>query len=151
RHFFGISIDKNSALTLACPVCSISLIDKAEKCPECSGPVYKIQIPEMGILEGCATFQDQWQKWDIVDRAGDRKFVQIDISDTGSGIPQENISKIFEPFFSTKGQRGTGLGLSVIWGIIDNHNGAITVQSELGKGTTFSVRLPQGEIINDLR
>ncbi len=105
----------------------------------------------MGILEGCATFQDQWQKWDIVDRAGDRKFVQIDISDTGSGIPQENISKIFEPFFSTKGQRGTGLGLSVIWGIIDNHNGAITVQSELGKGTTFSVRLPQGEIINDLR
>ena len=72
----------------------------------------------------------------MIDRAGERKFIQIEITDTGCEIPPENISKIFEPFFSTKGQRGTGLGLSVIWGILDNHNGSISVHSEVGKGTT---------------
>jgi two-component system NtrC family sensor kinase len=62
--------------------------------------------------------------------------------DTGSGISNEDLERIFEPFFSTKGQKGTGLGLAVIWGIIDNHNGSIKVESELGKGTTFIIRLP---------
>ena len=58
------------------------------------------------------------------------------------GIPKENLSKIFEPFYSTKGKKGTGLGLAVIWGIIDNHNGTINVESTLNKGTTFIIHLP---------
>ena len=53
------------------------------------------------------------------------------------------MNKIFDPFFSTKGQKGNGLGLSVIWGIIDNHNGTINVQSEVNLGTTFIIRLPE--------
>ena len=145
RHYFGISIDKKNDLNLACPLCDLSLIDKNNKCPECGGPTYKIQISNQGFLEGCATFKDNWQRWESIDRAGQKKFVEVNVKDSGCGIPTENINKIFEPFFSTKGQRGTGLGLSVIWGIIDNHNGSISLQSDVGKGTTFSIRLPQGD------
>lgn len=145
RHNFGISLDKNNSTNLSCPTCDVSLIDKNIKCPKCGGPVYKIQIHNQGFIEGCASFKDDWQRWDLIDRAGERKFVQIEVTDTGCGIPPENISKIFEPFFTTKGQHGTGLGLSVIWGIIDNHNGSISVNSEVGKGTTFSIKLPQEE------
>jgi len=76
-----------------------------------------------------------------VSQGGD--FVEVRVSDTGMGIPQENLSKIFDPFFTTKDpQRGTGLGLSVSYGIIQKHHGDIIVESEVGKGTTFTVRLP---------
>lgn len=71
-----------------------------------------------------------------------KEYVQIKITDTGCGIAKENLSKIFEPFYSTKDQKGTGLGLSVVWGIIDKHQGTITVDSELGVGSTFTIRLP---------
>jgi len=144
RHYFGVNFDQDSANLLSCPTCDISLIDKSQLCPECGAPIYKIQIPGQGYIEGCASLKGKWQRWNYVDEAGEKKFVEIDIEDTGCGILPENLNKIFEPFFSTKGQKGTGLGLSVIWGIIDNHNGVITVQSEIGKGTTFSIRLPQG-------
>lgn len=150
RHYFGIAHDKDDSISLSCPTCDISLINKNSRCPKCNGPVYKIQIPNQGFVEGCASFKDDWQQWELMDRAGERKFIEINVSDTGCGIPQENLNKIFEPFFTTKGQRGTGLGLSVIWGIVDNHNGTINVQSELGKGTTFSIRLPQDEPIKTI-
>ena len=69
-------------------------------------------------------------------------FVIIKVSDTGSGIAEANLSKIFDPFYTTKGHGGTGLGLAVVRGIIENHNGTISVESKVGKGTTFTVRLP---------
>ena len=69
--------------------------------------------------------------------------IRIDVSDSGIGIPEENLDKIFDPFFTTKEVgKGTGLGLSVSYGIIRKHHGRITVDSELGKGTLFSVVLP---------
>lgn len=69
--------------------------------------------------------------------------VVIEIEDTGSGIPQENMSKIFEPFFTTKEVgKGTGLGLAVCYGIVSEHGGRISVKSTPGKGTTFSIFLP---------
>jgi PAS domain S-box-containing protein len=69
----------------------------------------------------------------------------VEISDTGAGIPKENIDRIFEPFFTTKeANKGTGLGLSVAYGIIQKHNGEIEVESEINKGTTFRVILPYG-------
>lgn len=73
----------------------------------------------------------------------DDGFVMIRISDTGSGIPQKHLAKIFDPFFTTKlVGKGTGLGLNVSYNIIQKHNGTIAVDSEVGKGTTFTVRLP---------
>ncbi len=72
--------------------------------------------------------------------------VWIKIGDTGCGISKENLSRIFEPFFTTKEVgKGTGLGLSTSYGIIKNHGGEIGVESEVGKGTTFIIRLPVKE------
>ncbi|GAB6063982.1 sensor histidine kinase [Deferrisoma palaeochoriense] len=70
-------------------------------------------------------------------------FVEIAIHDTGVGIPEENLPKIFDPFFTTKESGGTGLGLSVSYGIVRNHGGTIDVESAVGHGTTFRVRLPR--------
>jgi len=68
--------------------------------------------------------------------------VRIDVQDTGYGISKENMSKLFTPFFTTKAKdKGVGLGLAVVHGIIERHKGRIKVQSEVGKGTTFSVYL----------
>ncbi len=70
-------------------------------------------------------------------------YVQIDVSDTGLGIPRENINKIFDPFFTTKEVgKGTGLGLSIIYSTIKDMNGTIHVYSEEGKGTAFKIFLP---------
>ncbi|MBW1609178.1 MAG: hypothetical protein JRJ74_13915 [Deltaproteobacteria bacterium] len=75
--------------------------------------------------------------------AGPKSFLEVVISDTGCGIAKEDMENIFEPFFTTKEEeKGVGLGLSVVYGIIAKHNGTITVESELGKGSTFRVQLP---------
>jgi two-component system NtrC family sensor kinase len=76
----------------------------------------------------------------------DQKGVQILCTDTGCGIPPENLDKLFDPFFTTKeiGQ-GTGLGLAVSYGIVDRHGGTIWVQSKVGRGSTFTIWLPMEE------
>ncbi|MBD3366576.1 MAG: HAMP domain-containing protein [Candidatus Eisenbacteria bacterium] len=72
--------------------------------------------------------------------------VEIELGDTGPGIPPDDIDKIFEPFYTTKEVgRGTGLGLSIAYGIVERHQGSIRVESEEGKGTTFFIRLPVPE------
>ncbi|HSK71518.1 MAG TPA: ATP-binding protein [Pyrinomonadaceae bacterium] len=72
----------------------------------------------------------------------DENVVKIEVADTGAGISEENLSKIFEPYFSTK-ETGTGLGLAIVRKIIEDHNGTIEVESKLNEGTKFSVRLPR--------
>jgi signal transduction histidine kinase len=73
--------------------------------------------------------------------AGDE--VWVEIADTGQGIPPENLQKIFDPFFTTKPiGKGTGLGLSLSYGILQKHHGRLEVQSEVGRGTTFRLSLP---------
>lgn len=68
--------------------------------------------------------------------------VMVTIRDSGHGVPEEQLGKLFDPFFTTKGTGGTGLGLSVSYGIIQAHGGTISVESAQGAGTTFSIRLP---------
>lgn len=69
--------------------------------------------------------------------------VQVEVSDSGAGIPRENLARIFDPFFTTKGARkGTGLGLSVSYGIVEEHGGVIEVESKPGEGTVFRLQFP---------
>jgi PAS domain S-box-containing protein len=73
------------------------------------------------------------------------RYVLITVSDTGSGIPRDDQNRIFEPFFTTKDQ-GTGLGLSVFYGVIQSHAGFFDLESEIGEGTTFSIYLPEARV-----
>lgn len=66
----------------------------------------------------------------------------VEVRDTGVGMDEKTCRRVFEPFFSTKGERGTGLGLSAAFGIVRRHDGEITVESAVGRGSTFTVRLP---------
>lgn len=70
---------------------------------------------------------------------------KIAVADNGQGIHKEDLGKVFDPFFSTKSKQGFGLGLSISYGIINNHGGKISAQSEIGKGTTFTILLPVDE------
>jgi len=68
--------------------------------------------------------------------------IRILVADTGTGIPKELLTSIFEPFVTTKGEKGTGLGLWIVRGIIGNHGGKISVKSKVGEGTIFKIELP---------
>ena len=71
--------------------------------------------------------------------------LEVVIQDTGKGIAPEYMDHIFDPFFSTKGEGGTGLGLWVSYGIIKNHQGHMKVASTVGEGTAFTITLPSGK------
>ena len=142
RHEYGIEIENGKDLQVSCPQCNISLIEKNVNCPKCGSPVCCFEVLSHGMFEGCTNPECTWQRWQAMDEAGHRDFIEVKIADTGQGILKEDLSRIFEPFFTTKGEHGNGLGLAITWGIIDNHNGKINVESEVGKGTTFTIHLP---------
>jgi two-component system NtrC family sensor kinase len=142
RHQYGLEVKPGKELQLSCPQCNASLMEENVKCPKCGSSVYAFEVPSHGMLEGCTNPQCGWQRWQAMDQAGQKDYLEIRIADSGQGIPQENLSRIFEPFYTTKGKHGTGIGLAVTWRIIDNHNGTINVESEPGKGTTFVIHLP---------
>jgi two-component system NtrC family sensor kinase len=87
--------------------------------------------------EGSLTIRTFWSDSETA------HYVGVEISDTGCGIPAQHLAKIFDPFFTTKPLgRGTGLGLSVCYGIVSEHGGRIEVESTEGVGTTFRILLP---------
>ena len=77
-------------------------------------------------------------------RVGAARVAELTVVDDGHGIPEDVLSQVFEPFFSTKGPSGTGLGLAISRGIVEGHGGTIEVESEVGRGTRFTVKLPFG-------
>jgi PAS domain S-box-containing protein len=101
-------------------------------------------MPEGGRLELTAQNIDIDQQYAVMNRGiAPGRYVVLQVTDTGSGIPKEIIDRIFEPFFTTKEiGKGTGLGLSTVLGIARAHGGSVNVYSEHGKGTTFKVYLP---------
>ena len=142
RDKFTLEVFPPGHVQISCPKCNISVIEKDVSCPKCKSTVYTFEVPPQGMFQGCINPKCDWQRWASVDEAGIRDYIEIKIADNGSGIKSEDLPRIFEPFYSTKGQKGTGLGLAVIWGIIDNHDGTINVESEVGQGTTFTILLP---------
>ncbi len=138
----GVPVRTDKPVQARCPECSVSLMVDNKTCPLCQAGIYSFEVPSGGVVEGCTREGCGWQRWEAVDLSGNREFVEIRVRDTGCGMTREELSKIFEPFYSTKGAKGTGLGLAVVWGIVDNHNGTIAVESEVGVGATFIVRIP---------
>lgn len=117
----------------------MNLISNAMEAIEGEGNIY-IQLGRVHLDTQPVNF-DKW-------RAGD--YVELKVRDTGVGIASEYQERIFEPFFSHKvmGKSGTGLGMSVVWGTVEDHNGVINVDSSVGVGTTFQLLFPlvQGPI-----
>jgi PAS domain S-box-containing protein len=99
-------------------------------------------MPEGGIIEICADRVALTEDNEFSLPAG--PYLRTSFRDQGVGIRPDHISKVFDPYFTTK-QRGSGLGLTVAYSIVDKHNGRLTVESELGHGTTFSIYLPASE------
>jgi CheY-like chemotaxis protein len=102
-------------------------------------------MPDGGrlVIETSAVDFDESIK-DQYAQARPGSFVCLSVSDTGTGIPPENLQRIFEPFFTTKDVGvGTGLGLATVFGIVQQHHGWINVRSEPGHGTTFSIYIPR--------
>jgi two-component system NtrC family sensor kinase len=142
RHQYGIEIENGKELKVSCPQCNLSLIEENVECPKCGSAVCCFEVLSHGMFEGCTNPKCTWQRWRAMDEAGHKDYIEARIADTGQGIAKDDLSRIFEPFFTTKGEHGNGLGLAVTWGIIDSHDGTINVESELGRGTTFTIHLP---------
>jgi two-component system cell cycle sensor histidine kinase/response regulator CckA len=107
----------------------------------------KDAMPEGGRITAAIAYEHVTHAMaETIPNAVEGSFIVWSIADTGIGIPSEQIEKIFEPFYTTKEiSKGTGLGLSIVAGIIKGHKGFITVDSVVGKGTTFLVYLPEPE------
>lgn len=119
---------------------------KKNYAPSCVAECYPAQLNQvfLNLLTNAAQAIEDGKRGEIrVSTATENGSVVVKVSDNGKGIAKEHLKKIFEPFFTTKpvGQ-GTGLGLSIAFKIIQQHNGAIEVESEVGKGTTFTIKLP---------
>ena len=112
----------------------------------CMNAAYAMQ-EKGGVLEiGLSLIYFDSEEVKIVSDIKPGQYVKLTVSDTGIGMEDNIINNIFDPFFTTKGQgQGTGMGLSVVHGIVKAHGGTVNVYSETGKGSTFSVYLPKIE------
>ncbi|MCG2776631.1 MAG: ATP-binding protein [Desulfobacterales bacterium] len=103
----------------------------------------KLQQIFLNVINNAFAAMSDGGHLDITARREDKDFVSATITDNGYGIPEEDLERVFEPFFSTKTKKGgTGLGLSITYGLIQDIGGRISVQSEEGKGTSFIITLP---------
>jgi len=96
-------------------------------------------MPEAGVIRISAQNRNLEENYNLPLERG--RYVELSLADRGVGIPQENLPKIFDPYFTTKNRR-SGLGLTIAYSIVKNHKGNIRVESEPGKGTTFYIYLP---------
>lgn len=113
--------------------------------PEITGSRDQLQQVFMNFISNAAEAMESGQGGLLTIETGlvlRNNTICITFTDTGVGIPRENIQKLFEPFFTTKKGKGVGLGLSVAYGIVQDHGGSIEVRSQMGRGTTFRIELP---------
>jgi len=118
------------------------IIETEEELPLVKADSSQIEQVCLNLISNARHAMPEGGKLTIKTSRGD-EFVQVDFMDTGEGIPEKELSRIFEPFFTTRSNQGNpGLGLSNSYGIIQRHGGTIEVQSQVGKGSTFTLRLP---------
>jgi two-component system NtrC family sensor kinase len=124
---------------------SIALsVDVAPQTPRLHGDRGRLQEIFLNLINNAFAALEDGGRLDIRARPAESGVICVTVADTGCGIPAADINRIFEPFFSTKTERGgTGLGLSITYGLVQGLGGRISVESEVGKGTTFNVFLPQ--------
>ena len=121
---------------------SLSL-DLAQDLPQLAADGNQLQQVVVNLLVNAADAIEHGGTIRIATRrASAQEAIEVVVEDSGRGIAGEHLPHIFEPFFSTKGTRGTGLGLAVTWGIVEGHGGTIDVASRVGEGSRFTVRLP---------
>ncbi len=114
--------------------------------PPVTGDRSQLQQVFLNMLVNAVQAMNERGRITITTLAPDGREVWIRIADTGCGIAPEDIERIFDPFFTTReGGRGTGLGLAIAYGIVTQHRGHIDVESKVGQGTTFTIRLPAAE------
>jgi signal transduction histidine kinase len=113
-----------------------------EKSPQIFGNVGEVEQIFLNLLLNARQAMPKGGKI-AIELSTDGETTTAIVSDSGEGIPEENLGRIFDPFFTTlEEDGGTGLGLSIIYGIVDKHNGEVSVKSEVGAGTTFELRFP---------
>jgi len=134
--------DEGIVAEFLCPRCRVSLKVPDGRCGTCKSPTFVVAVPGEGQVEWCTRNGCRWARWEAAEAIGPTPVVELQVEDSGHGIPPDVLSHLFEPFFTTKGPRGTGLGLAVSWGIVERHGGTIEAQSEAGRGSLFTVRLP---------
>jgi signal transduction histidine kinase len=119
-------------------------IQLAEHLPLLHGNHVKLEQIFVNLIQNSMdAIEEQGKGGILLSAQVDNNEVLITYSDTGKGIDPRMQEKIFEPFFTTKEPgKGTGIGLSIVYGIIQEHEGTITCESEKGKGVTFKIRLP---------
>jgi signal transduction histidine kinase len=100
----------------------------------------------LNIINNAFDAVDDGGRIDIELRSDESNMVSVRVTDDGNGISEENLKHIFDPFFSTKGEKGSGLGLSITYGIVEKLGGKMDVRSEKGEGSTFRVTLPVKKI-----
>lgn len=120
-------------IEIDCPAIDVSLVAKIDAA--------QIKQALLNIIFNAMDAMPKGGVLHISTQAGRSSYLEIRISDTGCGIPKEDLKQIFDPFFTNK-DTGSGLGLAITHQIIKNHNGSIEVESAIGKGTTFTIKLP---------
>ena len=117
------------------------LKDFAKDLPPIKGDLNQLQEVFINLFLNAHQAMPQGGKLTVKTSNLQNQYAEIRVSDTGCGIPLQNLKNIFMPFFSTK-KGGTGLGLSICYNIIKNHNGSIDIESQLNKGTALIIKLP---------
>ena len=117
-------------------------MDVADNVPVIESDRGRLQQVFLNVINNAFAAVADGGRIDILVEAPVADKVSVTITDDGCGIPGENLRTVFEPFFSTKGQKGTGLGLSITYGLVQKLGGNISVESEVDKGTSFTLTLP---------
>jgi two-component system NtrC family sensor kinase len=114
-----------------------------ESLPAIQADAAQLRQVFVNLMDNAVEAMPEGGRLTVATRRGDNNHVAVDVQDTGVGISEENLGRLFTPFFTTKPiGKGTGLGLAIVYGIVKMHRGQIDVKSQLGVGTTFTVTLP---------